>query len=114
MSEEATVWKNSTRHTVTRDHMADHKMVEMNRPSDKDSVQNESIEVRYLVLVVASGKDTMTKDLMEETHLVSKETSLQPSNAISIESSKTTNHYGRIKTIDLRPSLRLKDSNVGA
>ena len=37
-SEEATAWKNSTRHTMTRDHIPDHKMAKVNRPPDKDGV----------------------------------------------------------------------------
>ena len=43
IGEEATVWKNTTRHTMTQDHMEDHKMAEMNKLPDKDRVHNESI-----------------------------------------------------------------------
>ena len=64
--------------------------------------------------MATSGKNVVTNYLMEETLLVSKETGLQPGNAICIGLSMMTNGRGEIKTVDLRPGLRFEDLNAGA
>ena len=45
---------------------------------------------------------------------MSKETGLQPGNAICIGLSMMTNGRGEIKTVDLRPGLRFEDLNADA
>ena len=59
--------------------------------------------------VATIGKDAMGHDKVKETCLWSKKVGLQPGQTKSLQASETTyNHYG-IKSLNLRPSLCIKD-----